>query len=72
MEKDFIVSIGEMYDIEKGHNAPKQMMYISTAQFQIIETFASTRKDEDLNTVYKLNDIEFKVTPYFNFPYESK
>jgi len=67
MEITHVITIGEMFDIDKGSAVPKQTIEISNDQLAIIEMFASTRKDEDLNTVYKLNDIEFRVFPYFNF-----
>ena len=42
-------------------------MIITREQFVLIEQFADTRKDEDLDTIYRLNKCEFKVIPYFNF-----
>ena len=57
--------IGVTFNIELGVEQPKQKMNISEEQFLLIETFASTFKDKDLNTVYKLNDCEFRVYPVF-------
>ena len=42
-------------------------MIITREQFAVIEQFADTRKDEDLNTIYRLNQCEFKVIPHFSF-----
>jgi hypothetical protein len=43
---------------------PKQRIVITQAQLIIIERFAHTRKDKDLNTIYKLNDVEFRILPH--------
>jgi hypothetical protein len=43
---------------------PKQRIIITQAQLVIIERFAHTRKDENLNTIYKLNDVEFRILPH--------
>ena len=66
MEK-FEIHIGKIYDLESKTEKPKQTMIITRAQFAVIEQFADTRKDEDLNTIYKLNQCEFKVMPHFSF-----
>ena len=66
MEK-FEIHIGKIYDLESKTEKPKQTMIITREQFAVIEQFADTRKDEDLNTIYKLNQCEFKVMPHFSF-----
>ncbi len=58
--------IGETFDLEKGEKCAKQIIQITEEQFAVIQQFAYTKKDADLNTIYKLNDCEFKVYPYFN------
>ncbi len=57
--------IGSVFNMELGAEQPRQKMNISEEQFLLIETFASTFKDKDLNTVYKLNNCEFLVYPFF-------
>ncbi len=44
---------------------PKYRMIISKEQKQIIEEFAIIKKDKDFNTVYILNELEFKIVPHF-------
>lgn len=58
--------IGETFDLEKGGKCAKHILKLTEEQFFVIEQFAHTKKDADLNTIYKLNDCEFKVYPYFN------
>lgn len=66
MEK-FEIHIGEIYDLESKTKKPKQTMIITREQLAVIEQFADTRKDEDLNTIYRINQCEFKVLPHFDF-----
>lgn len=66
MEK-FEIHIGKIYDLENKSEKPKQTMIITREQLAVIEQFADTRKDEDLNTIYRLNQCEFKVMPHFDF-----
>ncbi|MDY0389200.1 MAG: hypothetical protein RBT65_19190 [Methanolobus sp.] len=66
MEK-FEIHFGKIYDLESKTEKPKQIMIITREQFSVIERFADTRKDEDLNTIYRLNQCEFKVMPHFSF-----
>ena len=66
MEK-FEIHIGNIYDSESKSEKPKLTMIITREQFVVIEQFADTRKDEDLNTVYRINQCEFKVVPHFDF-----
>lgn len=61
---DYVIKIGEAFDLEKGQKTSKQRIYITSAQLEIIELFASQRKDSDLNTIYKLNDCEFTINPW--------
>ena len=61
------IHIGKIYDLESKTEKPKQTMIITREQLAVIEQFADTRKDEDLNTIYKLNQCEFKVMPHFYF-----
>lgn len=59
------IQIGEFFDVGTQTNRPRQTMCITTDQFEIIKIFASQRKDAELNTIYKINDCEFKVVPVF-------
>ena len=66
MEK-FEIHIGKIYDLESRIEKPKLTIIITREQLAVIEQFADTRKDEDLNTIYRLNQCEFKVMPHFDF-----
>jgi hypothetical protein len=66
MEK-FEIHIGKIYDLESKTEKPKQTMIITIEQFAVIEQFADIRKDEYLNTIYRLNQCEFKVVPHIDF-----
>jgi len=66
MEK-FEIHIGKIYDLESKTEKPERTMIITREQLAVIEQFADTRKDEYLNSIYKLNQCEFKVIPHFNF-----
>lgn len=57
------IQIGQSFDMSKGKLAPKTVIIISEDQKLIIDTFASTKKDEDLNTIYILNEVEFYIVP---------
>lgn len=58
------IHIGEYIDAETGVKKPKEVMIITEEQSWIILQFASTRKDADMNTIFKLNDVEFKMVPH--------
>lgn len=59
--------IGEYLDLESNITKPKRTIIVTGEQLAIIEEFASTRKDSELNTIYKLNDCEFRIMPHFEF-----
>ena len=44
---------------------PLQKIIITQEQIEVIEMFASQRKDAELNTIYKLNECEFRILPHF-------
>jgi len=60
------IHIGEIFDLTTSSKKPKQTLIITQEQLAVIEQFASQRKDAELNTIYKLNDCEFKIYPSFN------
>lgn len=64
---EYEIHIGEVFDMETNSKKPKQKMIITKEQFYIIEAFANRKIDADLNTIYKLNDCEFRVFPHFDF-----
>lgn len=45
---------------------PLQKIIITQEQIEVIEMFASQRKDAELNTIYKLNECEFRILPHFD------
>lgn len=47
--------------------APQQTIIITEEQAEVIKEFAHTRKDKDLNTIYILNECEFRMVPHFDF-----
>jgi hypothetical protein len=62
---NYEIHIGETFDISANSRKPKLVMIITEDQKLVIESFASQRKDSELNTVYKLNDCEFRIYPKF-------
>jgi len=66
------IHVGEHIDISTGQNCPNHKFGITQEQYDILRIFANTRKDKYLNTVYKLNDVEFIVWPHFCFDSENK
>lgn len=59
------IQIGEVFDLGSREQRPKQTVIIDEAQRQLIEAFAHTRKDYELNTIYKINECEFRIIPHF-------
>ena len=57
------IHIGQVIDLITGLLKPRQVFIITKEQFAIIEMFANQKKDFELNTIYKLNDCEFKIMP---------
>lgn len=45
---------------------PLQKIIITQEQLAVIEMFASQRKDAELNTIYKLNECEFRILPHLS------
>jgi len=62
MEK-FEIHIGKCIDLKRGISKQERVITITESQFSLIEAFADTKKDKDLNTIYKLNECEFTVVP---------
>jgi hypothetical protein len=58
------IHIGESIDLETNDKNPYRVMIITPDQLALIEVFAHIRKDSQLNNIYKLNDVEFKITPF--------
>ena len=46
---------------------PLRKIIITQEQLAVIEMFASLRKDAELNTIYKLNECEFRILPHWDF-----
>jgi len=66
MEK-YEIRIGEVYDLETKTKEPKQTAIITREQLEVINMFADTRKDAELNTIYRLNECEFRIMPHWEF-----
>jgi len=64
------ILIGSMINPDEG--TPKIVITISQDQLDIIEMFADMKKDKDLNTIYKLNDVEFRVRHKLELPFPIK
>jgi hypothetical protein len=45
---------------------PLQKIIITQEQLAVIEMFADKIKDKNLNTIYKLNQCEFRIFPHFD------
>lgn len=63
---NYEIQIGEVFDLTTNKNKPKQTIYITDEQLRVIEIFANTKKDADLNTVYIINGCEFRIVPRLN------
>lgn len=61
------IHIGEIFDLTTNSKKPKQTLIITQDQLELIEQFADQRKDSELNTIYKLNECEFRILPHFDF-----
>jgi len=61
------IHIGEIFDLTTNLKKPKQTLIITQDQLAVIEQFADQRKDAELNTIYKLNECEFRILPHFDF-----
>lgn len=59
------IHIGKKIEFGSGKEMPNQIRLITEKEFELISLFASTRKDENLNTIYRLNDCEFSVITTF-------
>jgi len=57
------IQIGSIFNIEESRVEPKTVIEISEDQKMLIDQFAWTRKDENLNTIYRINDCEFTMVP---------
>ena len=64
MEFNYELHIGQKLCTETITWVPKQVLVITDDQREIIELFASRRKDADLNTVYAINNIDFTIHPH--------
>lgn len=61
------IHIGEIFDLTTNTKKPEQTIIITQDQMAVIEQFANQRKDAKLNTIYKLNECEFRVLLHFDF-----
>lgn len=60
---NYIVAIGSVFNIEKQINEPAVQMLINQDQFVILNTFANQERDENLNIIYKINNVKFTIIP---------
>lgn len=61
------IHIGETFNIDNASaKLPLKRIIITDEQFAILEAFASQRRDEHLNIIYKLNDCEFRIYPHIS------
>jgi hypothetical protein len=60
------IHIGEIFDLTTKSKKPKQILIITQDQLAVIEQFADQRKDAELNTIYRLNECEFRIFPHFD------
>lgn len=66
MEK-YEIHIGEIFDLKKNTMIPKQILIVTQEQHEVILHFADQRKDAELNTIYKLNECEFRIKHLFTY-----
>ena len=63
MTMRYRIEIGSIMNLATQREEPRLSFEINEDEKLLIDIFASTRKDKNLNTIYKLNECEFKVTP---------
>ncbi len=54
--------IGEQINVFN-QKQPNMMIPISQHEKEILQRFANTRKDKNMNTIYIINDVEFQIMP---------
>ena len=62
---DYEIHLNPFWDMGSESMKPGQVIPITEDQFKVIELFANTKKDENLNTIYILNDVSFQIFPKF-------
>lgn len=62
---DYEIHLNPFWDMGSESMKPGQVIPITEDQFKIIELFSNTKKDENLNTIYTLNDASFQIFPKF-------
>lgn len=64
-----IQSVGTNLDITNGWlcgvRVPQYSTVITQDQFDIIEFLADKSKDEEFNTIYTINNLKFRMVPYW-------
>lgn len=63
--KNWEIQIGEAIELVDFKKGPHITVQITDEQFEIVQMFASTRKDANMNTIYTLNKVDFLVVPLF-------
>lgn len=60
------IHIGSVIDGETFKSIPDQVIKITEDQFKIVEMFADLCKDENLTSIYKINNCKFKMLAVVN------
>lgn len=55
------------FDLTTNSKKPKNTLIVTQDQLAVIEQFADQRKDAELNTIYRLNECEFRILLHFDF-----
>lgn len=57
------IQIGSNYNLATQEAEPATKFQITGEQAEILERFADVRRDEELNTLYVINNCYFKIVP---------
>jgi hypothetical protein len=65
---NYNIEIGEKYELDNSTTiskiVPKYTIRITEEQKLVLDTFANVEIDSDLNKIYVINNIRFKIVPY--------
>lgn len=64
------IHIGEISYLDGTPSKPRIVIIITKEQLDVIEMFAIKKRDKDFNTIYQINECEFKVVPHLVEPEE--
>ena len=64
----YCINIGSVYCLNENKTIQTRSFGITESQRELLLMFADVRKDKDLNSIYRINDCEFTITPFIKGP----